>query len=88
MLLILNEKLEKQYEKVKSIESPKVFAKKNIEYNGVKYDQSSNFFKMYYGGKNIINLINNIKQYKNYKKHHNKGELYLADLLKNKKQKN
>lgn len=37
MLLILNEGLEKQYEKVKSLESPKSFAKKNIRFNGKKY---------------------------------------------------
>lgn len=77
--LILNEGLEKEYEKVKSIESPKVFAKKNIKYNGIKYDQSSEFIKMYY--QDINNLINNIKKYKTYKKHE-KDELYLADLIK------
>lgn len=81
MLLILNEGLEKQYEKVKSSESPKSFAKKNIKFNGKKYDQSSDFFKEYYGGKNIKNLVDDIKKYKNYKKH-DRGELYLADLLK------
>lgn len=79
ILLILNEGLEKEYEKVKSVESPKVFAKKNIKYNGIKYDQSSEFIKMYY--QDINNLINNIKKYKNYKKHE-KDELYLADLLR------
>lgn len=82
MLLILNEKLEKEYEKVKSSMSPKEFAKKNIKYNGKKYDQSSDFLEMYYSGDRVVNLINNIKQYKNYKKQHNKDELYLADLLK------
>ena len=56
ILLILNEGLLKEFEKVKSIESPKSFAKKNIKYNGKKYDQSSLFLKNYYGGKNVINL--------------------------------
>ena len=82
MLLILNEGLEKEYEKVKNEKSPKEFAKENIKYNGRKYDQSSEFLKEYYGGKNINNLINNIKKYKTYKKQHTKNELYLADLLK------
>ena len=82
ILLIINEGLIKEYEKVKSDETPKSFAKRNIKFNGRKYDQSSDFLKCYYGGKNVNNLINNIKQYKNYKKQHNKDELYLADLLK------
>ena len=82
MLLIINEGLEKNYEKVKSIESPKTFAKKNIKYKGIYYDQSNEFLKMYYGGNNTINLINNIKRYKTYKHKHERDELYLADLLK------
>lgn len=82
MLLILNEGLEKEYEKIKSAQSPKTFAKKNIKYNGIKYDQTSEFLEMYYGGKNVQNLINNIKNYKTYKRKHEKDELYLADILK------
>ena len=81
MLLIINEGLEKRYEKVKSVESPKSFAKKYIRFNGKKYDQSSNFYEEYYGEENVKYLVSNIKKYKNYKKH-NHGELYLADLLK------
>lgn len=80
ILLIINEKLLKDYEKVKSIESPKTFAKKNIKFNGKKYDQSSEFLKNYYS--DINKLIKNLKEYKKYKKKHNKDELYLADLLK------
>lgn len=82
MLIILNEGLEKVYEKVKNSQSPKIFAKKNIKYNGKKYDQSSEFLKIYYGGDNVKNLINNIKKYKTYKRQHDKDELYLADILK------
>lgn len=85
MLLILNEGLEREYEKVKSIQSPKTFAKKNIMYNGIQYNQSSEFLEVYYGGNNVQNLIDNIKKYKTYKHHHNKDELYLADLLKTNK---
>lgn len=82
MLLILNEGLEKKYEKVKSLQSPKEFAKEYIKYNSIKYDQSSAFFEIYYGGTNVRKLISNIKKYKTYKKQHTKDELYLADLLK------
>lgn len=82
ILLILNEDLEKEYEKVKSKISPKSFAKKNIKINGRKYDQSTDFIRLYYGGNNVLNLIKNIKKYKAYKKHHQKDELYLADILK------
>lgn len=82
MLLILSEGLEKEYEKVKSKMSPKSFAKSNIRMNGRKYDQSSEFIKLYYGGCNVNSLIESIKKYKKYKKQHEKDELYLADLLK------
>lgn len=82
ILMIINENLEKEYEKVKSYESPKLFAKKNIKFNGKRYDQSSLFFQEYYGGENVKNLIRNIKKYKKYKNHRRKDELYLADLLK------
>lgn len=81
MLLIINEGLEKNYEKVKGQESPKSFVKKNIKFNGKRYDQSCEFLKTYYGGKNVNNLVTSIKKYKKYKKHE-KDELYLADLLK------
>lgn len=50
--------------------------------NGIRYDQSTEFIKLYYGGVNINKLINSIKKYKNYKKQHEKDELYLADILK------
>ena len=82
MLLIINEGLEKEYEKVKSSQSPKDFAKKNIRFNGKKYDQSCEFLEMYYSGNRVQNLIANIKKYKTYKRQHKKDELYLADLLK------
>ena len=80
ILLILNEGLEKEYEKIKSSQSPKIFAKKNIRYNGKNYDQSSKFLEEYYG--NVKNLIANIKKYKTYKRQHSRNELYLADILK------
>ena len=54
---------------------------KHIVYNKTKYNQSSEFFVDYYGGKRIHNLIDNLKKYKHLKKH-NKNDLYLVDLLK------
>ena len=69
MLLIINEGFEKNYEKVKGQESPKSFVKKNIKFNGKRYDQSCEFLKTYYGGKNVNNLVTSIKKYKKYKKH-------------------
>lgn len=81
ILLILNENLKHEYEKVKSTVKPKIFAKKNIKYNGKKYDNSTDFYMDYYGGKNISKLISNLKEYKSYKRH-DRNELYLIDLLK------
>lgn len=82
MLLILNEGLERDFEKVKSSTKAKTFAKQHIIYNGKRYDQSSQFFIDYFSGKNIKRLVNSIKKYKSYKKHRSRKELYLADLLK------
>ena len=79
ILLIINEGLYNEF--LKSKDKPKGFAIKNIRYNKVKYNQSSEFFVNYYGGKRISNLVDNLKKYKHIKKH-NKDELYLADLLK------
>lgn len=81
MLLILNEGLEQEYEKEKSYKTPKIFAKERIQLNDRKYDQSSEFYSLYFGGSKVKYLVSSIKRYKEYKRH-NKGELYLADLLK------
>ena len=79
ILIILNEGLYKQFQKSK--ESPKTFAKRNIIYNNRRYDQSSDFLEMYYGGKRINMLTKNIIDYKHLKKH-KKDEFYIADLLR------
>lgn len=84
MLLILNESLEKKFEKVKSTMKAKDFAKQNVIYNGHRYNQSTEFFYEYFGGKNVKKLISSIKRYRSYKKH-KKNELFLDDLLKNDK---
>ena len=78
-LLIINENLINEFNKSK--ESPKKFAKRNIVYNGLRYDQSNDFLKNYYGGRRINNLVDNIIKYKHIKRHE-KDELFLADLLK------
>jgi len=65
ILLIINEGMYKQF--LKSGEKkPKTFAKRNIVYNKKRYDQSNEFFEMYYGGKRISNLIDNLNKYKTY----------------------
>ena len=43
ILIIINEGMYKQFQKSK--ESPKTFAKQNINYNNKRYDQSNSFFK-------------------------------------------
>lgn len=82
MLLIYNENLVDEYQKVKSKIKPKDFAKGNIVYNGRRYDNSTDFYDIYYGGpENKGKLVNNIKGYKKYQTN-KKGEKPLADLLK------
>lgn len=79
ILMIINEGLYTKF--LKSREKPKDFAKRNIVYNGYRYNQTGAFLEMYYGGKRIKLLIQNLKEYKRLKKH-KQGELYVADLLR------
>ena len=81
ILLIQNEGLLDKYMKVKSKKDIKDFAKENIVYNGIRYNNSTEFYELYYGGKRLPILLDNIRTYKS--KHNNKrNEKYLADLLK------
>ena len=83
ILLIISEGLESEFDKVKGGKkrtSPKDFCKKNIVYNKMRYDNSSEFYMDYYGD-DINKLVNAIKRYKSIHKQ-GKEELYLADLLK------
>ena len=80
-LLIISEKLQADFEKEKSRKSPKSFAKEKVSFNGKRYDNSTAFYRDYYGGQ-IDLLVNTIKRYKQLKGKHQKDELYLADLLK------
>ena len=81
MLLIISENIDSDFEKVKSKTSPKAFSKENIVYNRKYYDNSTAFYRDYYG-KQIDLLVDTIKRYKQVKGKHQKDELYLADLLK------
>lgn len=81
MLLIISENMESKFEKVKSKKTPKTFSKENVVYNENRYDNSTEFYRFYYGDR-IDLLVNAIKKYKQLKKKHKKEELYLADILK------
>ncbi len=81
MLLIISENKDSEFEKVKSKTSPKAFSKEYVVYNRVRYDNSTSFYRDYYGER-IDLLVNTIKRYKQLKGKHQKDELYLADLLK------
>ena len=81
MLLIISENLYSDFEKVKSRITPKMFSKEHIAYNRKQYNNSTAFYREYYG-KRVDLLVDTIKQYKRLKGKHQKDEFYLADLLK------
>ncbi len=81
MLLIISENKELDFEKRKSTTSPKEFSKENVIYNRSRYDNSTAFYREYYG-KQINLLVDAIKRYKQLKGKHQRDEFYLADLLK------
>ena len=55
--------------------------KDHIKLGKWKYDNSSRFFREYYGA-DPDKLVAAIKEYKRIKSAHKKDELYLADLFK------
>lgn len=81
MLLIISEELNADFEKEKSKKNPKSFSKENVVYNRTRYDNSTAFYREYYGDR-IDLLVDTIKRYKQLKGKHQRDELYLADLLK------
>ena len=81
ILLIISENLNSEFEKVKSKTSPKSFCKENVVYNRTRYNNSTTFYRDYYGER-IDLLVNTMKRYKSLKGKHQRDELYLADLLK------
>ncbi len=80
ILLILAEGLLDEYNKVKSKMRPKEFAKAHISYNGKRYDNSSGFYREYFGN-NPQKLVNALTEYKRVSGSHKKDELYLTDLI-------
>ena len=81
MLLIISEQLEAEFEKKKSKISPKSFSKENIVYNRIHYNNSTSFYREYFGER-VDLLLHAMKRYKQLKGKHQKDEGYLADLLK------
>lgn len=53
MLLIISEGLNSDFEKEKSKKSPKSFSKENVVYNRTRYDNSTAFYRDYYGKKHL-----------------------------------
>ena len=81
MLLIISEGLDADFEKEKSQKGPKIFSKEHVIYNRTRYDNSTVFYRNYYGDR-IDLLVDAIKRYKQLKGKHQRDEGYLADLLK------
>ena len=81
VLLIIAEGIYSEYNKEKSAISPKEFAKQNIVFNHKRYDNSTVFYREYFG-KDVSVLVNALNEYKRIHRSHKRDELYLADLLK------
>ena len=81
MLLIIAEGLEQEYEKVKSSMKPKDFARKHISCGRRKYDNSTVFFREYFGNNPDL-LVQCIREYHKHNGSHAKDEHYLMELLK------
>lgn len=81
MLLIISEGLTKDFEKVKSKEKAKTFAKKNIKCGRRPYKNDTAFYAEYYGNNPEL-LVKSIREYRHIKGSHSKEEHYLAELLK------
>ena len=78
ILLIINENLIHVWQR--SEKRPKDFAKKEIQFQRRRYDNSSQFYEEYYG-RRIDLLIENLKEYKRTKRH-DRDELFLADFIR------
>lgn len=84
MLLIIAEDKEAEFERVKAGKhkmKPKDFCKANVVHNRKRYDNSTQFYRDYFGT-NIKTLMDAIAKYKQTHGAHKKDEEYLADLLK------
>lgn len=80
MLLIIAENLVDEFEKNKSSKKPKEFAKEHICCGRKHYNNSTQFYREYFGN-NVPLLVSSIKKYKQIHAH-SKDEQYLADLLR------
>ena len=80
MLLIIAENLVNEFEKCKSTRKPKDFAKEFVRCGRKRYNNSTLFYREYFG-KNVPLLVSSIRKYKKIHAHSN-DERYLADLLK------
>jgi hypothetical protein len=78
ILIIISEGLYEEYQKVKSKQKPKVFAKENIKYNGKRYTNSQDWITTYFDEEAISYALN---EYKRVSKHA-KTERFLGDLLR------
>ena len=84
MLLIIAEGKEAEFEKVKAGKrkmKAKDFCKANVVHNRKRYDNSTQFYRDYFGS-DIGTLVEVIEKYKQSHGAHKKDEEYLADLLK------
>ena len=81
ILLILSEKMYKEYEKTKTKKHPKQFAKENIVFNKNKYKGETKFYEDYYGN-DVPKLIRAIQEYKQRNHSHNSEQHYLLEILK------
>lgn len=81
ILLILSEKMYKEYEKTKSQRHPKQFAKDNIIFNKKRYKGATEFYEEYYGN-DVTKLINAIREYKQRNHSHSIEQHYLVEILK------
>jgi hypothetical protein len=81
MLLIISEGLTKKFDKVKSKEKAKTFAKNNIKCGRRPYKNDTSFYTAYYDSNPDL-LVQSIKEYRHIKGSHAKDEHYLAELLR------
>ena len=84
MLLLIAEGKEAEFEKVKAGKrkmKAKDFCKANVVHNRKRYDNSTQFYRDYFGS-DIGTLVEVIEKYKQSHGAHKKDEEYLADLLK------
>lgn len=80
VLLIIAEGMWREYHKVKSKMSAKEFAKAHIRLGTQRYNNSTVFYREYFGNY-VDKLVYCIKEYRRLHKTHRADEDYLADFL-------